>query len=114
MKPDSGAVFVLDDLQSIDAFIEPQGGAIFPELMAELVDNLMVDKRQQPVTSVDQGDPHAESGKDAGIFAADHTGSNDRQCPRQPIELKDVVAGKNSFAVERDMRIAAGFRAGGD
>ena len=114
MQPDARAVLVLDDLQPADALVEPQGNPVFPKVMAELVDDFVVDERQQPVAFVDQGHPNAESGKDAGIFAADHAGADDRQCPRQPIELQHVVTGENPLSIERDMRVAGGFRPGGD
>src|SRR6516162_7780340 len=32
----------------------------------------------------------------------------------QPIEIKNVVAGEDPFPIERNVRIAGGFRAGGD
>src|SRR5580700_8828138 len=114
VQPDARAVLVLDDLQPADALVEPQGDPVFPQVMTELVDDFVVDERQQPVALVDQGHPNAESGKDAGIFASDHAGSDNRQGPRQPVELQDVVAGEDPFAVERNVRIAGGFRPGGD
>src|SRR6202023_1436576 len=114
MNPDARAVLVLNDLQFVDALAEPQGGAIFPEMVAELVDNFPVDERHQPVALVDQGHPNAEGGKDAGVFAADYAGADDGQCPRQPIEIEDVVAGEDALAVERDMRVARGLRSGGN
>src|SRR6266436_1216746 len=45
MNPNPRAVLVLDDLQFVDALAEPQGGAIFPEMVAELVGDLPVDER---------------------------------------------------------------------
>ncbi len=107
-------MLVLDDLQPADALVEPQRHPVFAQVMAELVDDFVVDERQQPVALVDQGDPNAESGKDAGIFAADHAGADHRQCPRQPVELQDVVAGENPLAIERNVRRTGGFRPGGD
>ena len=83
-------------------------------MVAELVGDLLVDERQQPLALVDQSYPNAERGEDAGVFAADDAGPNDGQCPRQPIEIKNVVAGEDPFPVERNVRIARGFRAGGD
>ena len=83
-------------------------------MVAELVGNLAVDERHQPVALVDQRHPNAEGGKDAGIFAADHAGAHNGQRPRQPIEIEDIVARKDALAVERNMRVAGGFRPGGD
>src|SRR6202022_3824082 len=103
-----------DDLQFVDALAEPQGGPIFPEMVAELIGDLPVDEGQQPVALVDQGHPNAEGGKDAGVFAADHAGDAGGQCPRQPVEIEDVVAGEDALAVERDMRVARGLRSGGN
>ena len=92
MNSDTWAVLILDNLQFVDALVEPQGGPVFPEMMAELVGDFLVDERQKPVPFVDQSHPNAERGKDASVLAADHPGSDNRQCPRQPIELQDVVA----------------------
>jgi hypothetical protein len=80
--------------------------------MTEFVDDLVIDKRHQPVALVDQGYPNTERSKDAGIFAADDAGADNRQGSRQPVELQYVVAGEDPFAVERDMRVASGFRSG--
>src|ERR1700736_3647945 len=114
VQPDARAVLVLDNLQSADALVEPQGNPVFPQVMAELVDDFVVDERQQAVALVDQRHPNAESGKDAGIFASDHAGSDNRQGPREPVELQDVVAGENPLAIEWNIRGAGGFRPGGD
>ncbi len=88
VQPDARAVLVLDDLQSADALVEPQGDPVFPQMMAEFVDDFVVDERQQPIALVDQGDPNAESGKDTGIFASDHAGADNGQGPWQPVELQ--------------------------
>src|SRR6202045_1031911 len=114
VQPNARAVLVLDDLQPPDALVEPQGDPVFPQVMTELVDDFVVDERQQPVALVDQGHSNAESGKDAGVFASDHAGSDNRQGPRQLVELQNVVAGENPLAIKRDIRGAGGFRPGGD
>jgi len=69
---------------------------------------------RRPVALVDQSHPNAERGKNAGVFAADHAGSDDGQGPRQPVELQDVVTSENPFAVERSIRGAGSFRPGGN
>src|SRR3974377_600088 len=66
MNSDARAVIVFDNLQFVDALVEPQGGPVFPEMVAELVGDFLVDERQQPVAFVDQGHPNTERGKDAG------------------------------------------------
>jgi hypothetical protein len=83
-------------------------------VVAQRVDDLGVDERQQPVALVDQGHAHAERGEDAGVLAADHPGADHRQGPRQPVELQDVVAGEDLLAVERDMAVARRLGAGCD
>ena len=87
MNPDAGAALVLDNLQFVDTLVEPQGGPVFPQMVAELVGDLLVDERQQPVALVDQGHANAEGGKDAGVFAADHPGA--RQPPMSAAADRD-------------------------
>jgi hypothetical protein len=45
-------------------------------MVAQRISDFRVDERQQPVALVDQGHADAESGKDAGVFAADYTGAD--------------------------------------
>src|SRR5919197_6256809 len=87
VQPDARAMLVLDNLQPSDALVEPQGRPVLAQMMTELVDDLVVHEWQQPVALVDQRDPHAEGGKNARIFTADHTGSDNRQCSWQPSQL---------------------------
>src|SRR5271163_4789770 len=114
MKPDARAMLVLDDLQIVDAFVEPQRGAIFTKMVAERVGDFSVDERQQPIALVDQGHPDAKGGKNAGVFAADHSGADHREGPGQPIEMENIVAGEDLLPVERNMRVAGGLGSSGD
>src|SRR5438093_5392463 len=60
MDSDAFGMVVVDELQFVDALVEPQGCTIFSEMMAELVGDLAVDERHEPVTLVDQGHPNTE------------------------------------------------------
>jgi len=59
VNSDAPTVLVLDELQFVDTLVEPQGGPVFPEMVAEFVGDFLVDERQQPMTLVDQRYPNA-------------------------------------------------------
>src|SRR4029077_2773369 len=46
VNPDASAVLILDNVQFIDTFVEPEGGPVFPKMVAELVSDFLVDERQ--------------------------------------------------------------------
>src|SRR5262245_30502714 len=103
-----------DDLELFDALIQAKGGAIFAQMMAERVGDLGIDKGQQAVPLVDQRDPYPESRENAGVFASDYAGSDDGQGSRQPVEMENVVAGKDPVPVEWHVRVASIFRSDRD
>ena len=104
------AVLVGDEFNAVHLFAEAQNGALLVEMVGERVDDFRVDEGQQAAALVDDGDTHAEGGKDAGIFQSDHARAHHRQRARQMIELEQVVADKDAFAIERDAVAFGGAR----
>lgn len=104
----------LGDLQLLDVLVKPQGGPIFAQMVAKRVGDFRINKGEQPLTFVNQRDTHAQGREDAGLFAADNARPDDRQGPRQSIEMENVFACKDPLAVKRDMWVAGRFRANSD
>ena len=113
-NPDAPTSLVLDDLNLSTLSLSRRVARLSRRWWQNSSAISSVDERQQPVTLVDQGYPNAERRKDAGVFAADHAGSDNSQRPREPIQIKDVVTREDSVAIEGDMRSAGGLRTGGD
>jgi len=43
--------------------------------MDQIIDQFIIDKRQQAIPHIDQGDKHTKHGEDRGIFTANHPGA---------------------------------------
>ena len=114
MNPDAGAGFVADNLQSVDALAEPQRGPVFPQMVAELVGDFPVDEGQQAIALVDQRHPNPSAAKMLAYSQPITPAPTTARVRGKPIEIEDVVAGEDAFAVERDVRSAGVFRPGGD
>src|SRR5262249_31123336 len=57
---------------------------------------------------------HAQGGKDAGVFQADHARADNGQRPGQAVQAEDVIATADLLAVEGDVFLARDFGARGD
>ena len=76
--------------------------------------HLAVEERQQRVPPVDQMHLRPQRGERAGVLAADHPGTDDRQLSRQRLQLEDLVRVVDPVVVERELGRPQGRRPGGD
>ena len=60
-------------------------------LLCERVDDLRVERRNQPIALFDQRHLDSQSGKHAGVFAADHAAAHDQHGRRHFMQVDDGV-----------------------
>jgi hypothetical protein len=79
---------------------ETQRDAPVAQLVGEIGDQFLVEEIEHGVARLDKGDMDIEGGKDRGVFDADDAGADDRDGARQFVQLQDLVAIEDVFAVE--------------
>ena len=85
--------FVLGDIQPVHRFPRAKDEVAPPELMQQLVHDLLIQKFQRTATLVDQRHPHAERREDRGVFGADDSGAHHSEGLGDAGQPDDVVAG---------------------
>ncbi len=78
------------------------------------IGNFSIEKRQQTVAAIDEGDFDSERHENRSIFAADDAAADNGEALGNAVHLQKCVRIKGMDIVERDFRRAMGLRAGGD
>jgi hypothetical protein len=88
--------------------------ALFAQVVAERVGDLVVEEGQQPVAGVHQVHLDVQVAHDGGVLAADDAGAVDGHAARRVLEPQHRVAVEHARVREVHVRRMVGARAGGD
>ena len=100
---DAGAITRIAGLNAAHALAQAHRYALLPHVIDQGVNDFVIDKGQQTVGDLNQGDAHAQRGEHTGVFAADDASADHGQGPGQLVQLEQAIAGENGFAIKRDI-----------
>jgi len=101
-------------LDRADLFAKPQREPETAQVVAEGVDEFVVDEIEQLGALVDEGDTHAERRGHRRVLHTDHTRAHDSHGRRNTSDAGDAIRIDDCLVVEVDTRRSRGPRADGD
>ena len=90
--------------KALVGFVVAEQHALIAQVIAERIDDFVVEEFQQLVAGVDQIHLHAQVAQHRRVFAADDAGTVDGDRLRRVVEIENRVAVEQAWMVEIDVR----------